>query len=40
VYARYLGGALGDVNRQQVGAFRVQVERATEFAERYVERLA
>jgi len=40
VYSRYLGGALGDVDRQAVAAFRVQVERAAELAERYVERLA
>jgi aminoglycoside phosphotransferase (APT) family kinase protein len=40
VYSRYLGGALGDVDRQEIAAFRVQVERAAELAERYVERLA
>jgi aminoglycoside phosphotransferase (APT) family kinase protein len=39
VYSRYLGGALGDVDRQEIAAFRVQVERAAELAERYVERL-
>ncbi len=40
VYARYLGGALGDVDRNEVSAFRVQVERASELAERTLERLA
>jgi aminoglycoside phosphotransferase (APT) family kinase protein len=40
VYARYIGGALGDVDRNQVGGFRVQVERASELAERSLERLA
>jgi aminoglycoside phosphotransferase (APT) family kinase protein len=40
VYARYLGGALGEVDREHVKEFRVQVERAARLAERYVERLA
>ena len=40
VYSRYLGGALGDVDREHVATFRVQVERASGLAERYVERLA
>jgi aminoglycoside phosphotransferase (APT) family kinase protein len=39
VYSRYLGGALGDVDRSEVAAFRVQVERASELAERTLERL-
>jgi len=39
VYSRYLGGALGEVDRDEVAAFRVQVERAAERAERTLERL-
>jgi aminoglycoside phosphotransferase (APT) family kinase protein len=40
VYARYLAGAMGDVDQSQVRAFRVQVERASKLAEKYLERLA
>jgi len=39
VYARYIGGALGDIDRDHVAGFRVQVERASELAERSLERL-
>jgi aminoglycoside phosphotransferase (APT) family kinase protein len=40
VYARYLGGAMGDLDEAQVRGFRVQVERASELAGEYIERLS
>jgi aminoglycoside phosphotransferase (APT) family kinase protein len=40
VYARYIGGALGDVDRARFDPFRHQVENAAAQAERRLERLA
>ncbi len=39
VYARYLGGALGERDRAEIEPFKLQVEGAAAMAERYVEGL-